>query len=249
MSCSETALQYALSKRMSKAVVTALVAAGARVEPAELDGYPVKQLKALCGMYGLTKPGGRAALVALLCPKLCSEGPPPKKQKTEVRIAPPPAAQRCARSSYLFACATQARAEEPQRGANAEQAKAPFPSVPTHGRASTRFPPSAPTGRRGGSQAHGSAPATLRRQPRAGLRAHAGVSQAIAQLAPMFPSLSASAIADALGKAGGDVEHAADALVMAQVSRQPRAHRCTSGCDCTGTYCVIRWSCFECCST
>jgi hypothetical protein len=135
LSCSETALQYALSKRMSKAVVTALVAAGARLEPAELDGYPVKQLKALCGMYGLTKPGGRAALVALLCPKICSEGPPPKKQKTEVRIAPPPATQidnqRCARSSCLFACATQACAEEPQRGANAEQAKAPFPSVPT----------------------------------------------------------------------------------------------------------------------
>jgi hypothetical protein len=161
----------------------------------------------------------------------------------------PPATQRCARCSRLFACAAQARAEEPQRGADAEQAKAPFPSVPTHGRAAARFPPSAPTGRRGGSQAHGSAPATLRRQPRAGLRAHAGVSQAIAQLAPMFPSLSASAIADALGKAGGDVEHAADALVMAQVSRQPRARRCTSGCDCTGTYCVIRWSCFESCST
>ena len=83
----------------------------------------------------------------------------------------------------------------------------------------------------------------------AALRAHAGVSQAIAQLAPMFPSLSASAIADALGKAGGDVEHAADALVMAQVNRQPRARRALPGAHCTGTYCVTRWSCFESCST
>ena len=52
----------------------------------------------------------------------------------------------------------------------------------------------------------------------AALRAHAGVSQAIAQLAPMFPSLSASAIADALGKAGGDVQQAANALFAEQVN-------------------------------
>jgi hypothetical protein len=45
------------------------------------------------------------------------------------------------------------------------------------------------------------------------------VPQAIALLAAMFPSLPASAIADALGSAGGDVPHAVDALLLtAQVS-------------------------------
>ena len=39
--------------------------------------------------------------------------------------------------------------------------------------------------------------------------------QAIAQLAAMFPSLPASAVADALGRAGGDVPHAVDALLQA----------------------------------
>ncbi len=42
--------------------------------------------------------------------------------------------------------------------------------------------------------------------------------QAIAQLAPMFPALPASAIADAIGNAGGDVQHAANALFAKQVN-------------------------------
>jgi hypothetical protein len=41
------------------------------------------------------------------------------------------------------------------------------------------------------------------------------VVQAIAQLAPMFPSLPASAIADALDKAGGNLQHVVDALLQA----------------------------------
>ena len=44
------------------------------------------------------------------------------------------------------------------------------------------------------------------------------VVQAIAQLAPMFPALPASAIADALGKAGGDLQQAANALFSEQVN-------------------------------
>jgi hypothetical protein len=47
------------------------------------------------------------------------------------------------------------------------------------------------------------------------------VVQAIAQLAPMFPALPASAIADALGKAGGDAQHAANALFAEQVNVWP----------------------------
>jgi hypothetical protein len=44
------------------------------------------------------------------------------------------------------------------------------------------------------------------------------VVQAIAQLAPMFPALPVSAIADALGKVGGDVQQAANALFAEQVN-------------------------------
>ena len=51
-----------------------------------------------------------------------------------------------------------------------------------------------------------------------GMRSACHVVQAIAQLAPMFPALPASAIADALGKAGGDVQHAANALFAEQVN-------------------------------
>jgi hypothetical protein len=72
----------------------ALVAAGAHFEPAELDGLIVQQLKTLCATCGLKKTGVRADLVAQLCAKRGSEGPPHKKQKTEVRVTPPPAAQR-----------------------------------------------------------------------------------------------------------------------------------------------------------
>ena len=41
--------------------------------------------------------------------------------------------------------------------------------------------------------------------------------QVINYVASMFPSLPKSAITDALGKAGGNVHHAADALLMAKV--------------------------------
>ena len=48
--------------------------------------------------------------------------------------------------------------------------------------------------------------------------------QATAQLAQMFPSVPASVIAGALGRAGGDVQHAADALLsVGQVKARPRA--------------------------
>jgi hypothetical protein len=40
-------------------------------------------------------------------------------------------------------------------------------------------------------------------------------AQALAQLTEVFPSVPPSAIADALGKAGGDVQHAADRLFKA----------------------------------
>ncbi len=38
------------------------------------------------------------------------------------------------------------------------------------------------------------------------------------QLTPMFPALPASAIANAIGKAGGDVQQAANALFAKQVN-------------------------------
>ena len=50
------------------------------------------------------------------------------------------------------------------------------------------------------------------------MRSACRVMQAIAQLTPMFPALPESAIADALGKAGGDVQHAANALFAEQVN-------------------------------
>ena len=45
--------------------------------------------------------------------------------------------------------------------------------------------------------------------------------QGIKELTSMFPSLPKSAITDALGKAGGDVHHAADALLGGQVNAWP----------------------------
>ena len=50
------------------------------------------------------------------------------------------------------------------------------------------------------------------------MRSACRVMQAIAQLTPMCPALPESAIADALGKAGGDVQHAANALFAEQVN-------------------------------
>ena len=44
-------------------------------------------------------------------------------------------------------------------------------------------------------------------------------AQALAQLAAIFPSVPPSAIADALGKAGGDVQQAADLLFKATQER------------------------------
>jgi hypothetical protein len=43
----------------------------------------------------------------------------------------------------------------------------------------------------------------------------------VPQLASMFPLLPKSAITDALGKAGGNVHYALDALLMAQVNAWP----------------------------
>jgi hypothetical protein len=62
----------------------------------------------------------------------------------------------------------------------------------------------------------------------AGLHAHQRVPQAIAQLAPMFPSLHEEVIADVLGKVGGDVQLAVDALLAAQVKSRPSVTRETS---------------------
>jgi hypothetical protein len=47
------------------------------------------------------------------------------------------------------------------------------------------------------------------------------VPQAIKLLKSMFPSLPQSAITDALGKAGGDVNYAVDALLGGQVNAWP----------------------------
>ncbi len=44
-------------------------------------------------------------------------------------------------------------------------------------------------------------------------------AQALAQLTAIFPSVDPSAIADALGKAGGSVEQAADLLFKARQER------------------------------
>ncbi len=44
-------------------------------------------------------------------------------------------------------------------------------------------------------------------------------AQTLAQLTAIFPSVPPSAIADALGKAGGDVEQAADLLFKAAQAR------------------------------
>ncbi len=47
-------------------------------------------------------------------------------------------------------------------------------------------------------------------------------AQALAQLREIFPSVPPSAIADALGKAGGDVQQAADLLFKATQERPAR---------------------------
>lgn len=54
-----------------------------------------------------------------------------------------------------------------------------------------------------------------------------GMLQEIAQLTQMFPSVPASVIAGALGRAGGDVQLAADALLsVGQVKPRPHAPSC-----------------------
>ncbi len=55
-----------------------------------------------------------------------------------------------------------------------------------------------------------------------GMRSACRVVQVIAQLALVFPALPASAIADALDKAGGDVQHAANALFAEEVNARPK---------------------------
>jgi hypothetical protein len=56
------------------------------------------------------------------------------------------------------------------------------------------------------------------------------VPQVINYVASIFPSLPKSAITDALGKAGGNVHHAVDALLMAKVNAWPdHAESCPSG--------------------
>ncbi len=47
-------------------------------------------------------------------------------------------------------------------------------------------------------------------------------AQSLAQLTEFFPSVSPSAIADALGKAGGNVQQAADLLFTAAQARPAR---------------------------
>ena len=52
--------------------------------PPELGGLTVAKLRELCEKHGLPKTGVKADLLARLRAKLCSDGPPAKKQKIEV---------------------------------------------------------------------------------------------------------------------------------------------------------------------
>ena len=52
--------------------------------PPELGGLTVAKLRELCAKHGLPKTGVKADLLARLRSKLCSDGPPTKKQKLEV---------------------------------------------------------------------------------------------------------------------------------------------------------------------
>ena len=52
--------------------------------PPQLGGLTVAQLRELCEKHGLPKTGVKADLLARLREKLCSDGPPVKKQKMEV---------------------------------------------------------------------------------------------------------------------------------------------------------------------
>ena len=54
-------------------------------------------------------------------------------------------------------------------------------------------------------------------------------AQALAQLREIFPSVPPSAIADALGKAGGSVQQAADLLFKATQERPARTVKCSEG--------------------
>ncbi len=75
-------------------------------------------------------------------------------------------------------------------------------------------------------------------------------AQALAQLAAIFPSVPPSAIADALGKAGGDVEQAADLLFTATQerpactvgTRRASLRQWSGGQWAVGTHLVHAWS-------
>jgi hypothetical protein len=88
-----TALHFAsLKGHGPMKTAKALVAAGAAIVPAELDGLPLPLLKTLCVVYGLGFTTAEKApdLVARLRARRCAEGPPTKKRESEVRTPPPP---------------------------------------------------------------------------------------------------------------------------------------------------------------
>jgi hypothetical protein len=116
-----TALHYA-SQNGHTATTKALIAAGARVESAQLDDFTAAQLKGLCGACGLTKAGRKPDLLARLRRRpdlflrlrkmrkklLRSEEPPHKKQKTEAKTKVRPCSPRRsgahAPTGCLFVC-------------------------------------------------------------------------------------------------------------------------------------------------
>ena len=170
--------------------------------PPELGGLTVAKLRELCEKHGLPKTGVKADLLARLRAKLCSDGPPVKKQKIEVHPAcqAQAACYYCTPLEHAPACAWHASspAVRVRRQAPKSRSLAPMPS--RHAEDPRHFCLAALGARLDG------------------MRSACHVVQAIAQLAPMFPALPASAIADALGKAGGDVQHAANALFAEQVN-------------------------------
>jgi hypothetical protein len=96
--------RYGTDAQKEKAAM-ALMCVG--LEPAELGELTVPVLKGLCAEFGLSKTGVKADLVARLCPKICSEGPPRKKPRMDLEVRTSsmlPPTLRCACSSRLLAC-------------------------------------------------------------------------------------------------------------------------------------------------
>jgi hypothetical protein len=88
-----TALHFAsLKGHGPMKTAKALVAAGAAIVPAELDGLPLPLLKTLCVVYGLGFTTAEKApdLVARLRARRCAEVLPTKKRESEVRTPPRP---------------------------------------------------------------------------------------------------------------------------------------------------------------